>query len=838
MYKIAKVLFLAFAFVSTLYLQDSFAQSKKKKPKSEREVIRESVHSRDSLLQTLSKTDTSVSQLLQHISQYITNFNQINNNLAQGLDTIDASQQLPRIASRISRIQTLANTKKSSTLRYLFVLRDNLDHIQSKLEDFQSGLDDVSTRLIQNQHDLLRCSKDTLLNVVPQDSVLRITFYDRLGQLRTLYQKTDAINRANLLKVNLLQNKVSVQYAAVLDETDQIDARVTRFFNRAVDGEFGYIWQVDTAYNNLNSSIKGTVALNQIQLYYFMKNGSAIHLIALAFFLIILGWIFYNKAKSSRQLDNPEVLLDKPNYIYTTPIISALLVTTTISPYFYDHPPVSFLEIVFLISAILVLILIRRNFSGSLFNYLHLLFWLAFLYSISNLFVQITNFDRLATFVLSALSIFFTILFYKKIKQSPDGQLPRTSLVVKLFVVLQILSMVLNFFGNFSLAKIVGITAVFNLWMLVNLYFVVQIIIQGLFLQFRPNKEKDTFVNLIDYNTLQKKFQSVLNTFAALLWIFFLLQNLNIDDWVHDYLTDLLSQSRSIGGASFTFGGFVVFIIVIWLSTLMAKIISFFYDVATQHATDIDALKKKNRASTLLIRIGVFTIGFLLAVAASGFPIDKLTIIFSAFGVGIGFGLQNIVNNLVSGMILAFEKPIQIGDIIEVSNQAGTIKEIGIRSSRLATHEGAEVIIPNGDLISQHVINWTLSNNNRRAELIVGAAYGSDIQKIKNLLKDMLESRDDIMTKPAPAVFLHNLSESSVDFRIFFWAADISNFLELKSKVLADIYDRFNKEGIEIPFPQRDVNLHFKDENPFKSLNPGDKEGSRANINKTPPEEG
>ena len=89
-------------------------------------------------------------------------------------------------------------------------------------------------------------------------------------------------------------------------------------------------------------------------------------------------------------------------------------------------------------------------------------------------------------------------------------------------------------------------------------------------------------------------------------------------------------------------------------------------------------LKKKNRASTLLIRIGVFTVGFLLAVAASGFPIDKLTIIFSAFGVGIGFGLQNIVNNLVSGMILAFEKPVQIGDIIEVGGHAGTIKEIGI----------------------------------------------------------------------------------------------------------------------------------------------------------------
>jgi potassium efflux system protein len=89
-----------------------------------------------------------------------------------------------------------------------------------------------------------------------------------------------------------------------------------------------------------------------------------------------------------------------------------------------------------------------------------------------------------------------------------------------------------------------------------------------------------------------------------------------------------------------------------------------------------------------------------------------LTIIISAFGIGIGFGLQNIVNNLVSGLILAFEKPIQIGDIIEVGNRSGTMKEIGVRSSKILTSDGSEVIIPNGDLFPQHVVNWTLSNNN------------------------------------------------------------------------------------------------------------------------------
>ena len=201
----------------------------------------------------------------------------------------------------------------------------------------------------------------------------------------------------------------------------------------------------------------------------------------------------------------------------------------------------------------------------------------------------------------------------------------------------------------------------------------------------------------------------------------------------------------------------------------------------------------------MLIRIGVFTIGFLLAVAASGFPLDKLTIIFSAFGVGIGFGLQNVTNNLVSGMILAFEKPIQIGDIIEVNNRMGTVKEIGIRSSKLATPEGSEVIIPNGDLISQNVVNWTLSNTNRQVEILISVAIGTEIAKVTKTLKDLLSNRNDIMTQPEPQIFLSSLTDKSIDFKVQFWAADISDYLELRSRVLVNIAESFNREGILFP---------------------------------------
>jgi len=241
--------------------------------------------------------------------------------------------------------------------------------------------------------------------------------------------------------------------------------------------------------------------------------------------------------------------------------------------------------------------------------------------------------------------------------------------------------------------------------------------------------------------------------------------------------------------------------------------------------------------------MAVFSIGFLLAVAASGFPLDKLTIIISAFGVGIGFGLQNIVNNLVSGLILAFEKPIQIGDIIEVDGASGTMTAIGIRSSKILTGDGSEIIIPNGDLISHHVINWTLSNTNRQVSLLIQTAYGVDIDKIKELLKTLLTKRDDIMDSPSPSVFVNNVTDSFVEFKAFFWVADIATMSELKSRVLTAIYREFIDQKVDLPGAQKDFYLHFPDGlPPALSADTKVKEEKNAGpakkgTNKTPPDQ-
>jgi len=831
------IIFLLLAFSS----YNSFAQDKKKKPETaKRETEKQKMHSRDSLLRSFNKSDTSINSLLQRIEQYTTTFNQINNNLAEGIDTADISQGFPPALKRINKIDSLTNTHKSSTLRYLFVLRDNLDHLQGDLEGWQTGLEDISTKLVQNQNELIKFTKDTSLKIVPADSLIREAFFLQRKNVRELFHRTDSVNRANLLKVNLLQDKIAVAYTKTLDESDHIDTKIKRFALKAIDGESDYIWNTGLQYNDFKSALSSTIRLNKILFNYFIKNETYTHYLGVLFLVLVFCWIIYVRTKTLRQHENPETILNEANYISKYPIAGALLIAIAIVPYFYDHPPVVFLETFFLVAIVTALYLVKKDFERCCFTFLHRLFWLTIIYGTSNLFIQISNIDRYVILILSIASLVTGFSFYKHVKKTPDEHLPYTKLALKIFIGLQFLSLILNITGRFSLAKIIGVTAVFNLWFLVILFFVVQVIIQGLFLQFQVKKDGNSILNWIDYTIVQKKFKGVLITLASLLWLFFLLQNLNIDDWAGDNIGDLLGQSRTVGGSSFTFGGFVIFIAVIWLSSIVSRIVSYFYDVSAQRVSDLSVAKKKNRTSTLLIRLGVFSIGFLLAVAASGFPLEKLTIIISAFGIGIGFGLQNIVNNLVSGLILAFEKPIQIGDIIEVDNRSGTMKEIGIRSSKILTSDGSEVIIPNGDLISHHVVNWTLSNSNRRIELIAAAAYGCDIDKVKTLLKDLLSNRDDIMSTPGPSVFLHALSESAVEFRIFFWAADISTTLELKSRILADIHQAFIDSGIAIPSTKKDLYLHFPDGEPLlkqETKATEEKKSVKKDTNKNDPDQ-
>jgi len=310
-------------------------------------------------------------------------------------------------------------------------------------------------------------------------------------------------------------------------------------------------------------------------------------------------------------------------------------------------------------------------------------------------------------------------------------------------------------------------------------------------------------------NYLEERAIKIINFGAITLWLYFMLKIINIERPIVNGLTSFFTDKIQIGSASFSLGSIVLFFLIIWLSIIISKMIRI---ILEQDILDKFSLAKGvPHTIAVMVRYSLITIGVLLAVTAVGMPLDRLTILFGAFGVGIGFGLQNIFNNLVSGLILLFERPIQIGDTIEVGQLMGHVKSIGIRASNIRTFEGAEVIVPNGQLISNEVVNWTLSDQQRRIEVIAGVAYGSDPHKVRELLLKALEEHPEVIKDPSPNVFFNDLGENSLDFRLLFWTSNFDDWIRIRSDVLFKVYDVLKEAGIEIPFPQMDLHLRSVD---------------------------
>jgi small-conductance mechanosensitive channel len=198
---------------------------------------------------------------------------------------------------------------------------------------------------------------------------------------------------------------------------------------------------------------------------------------------------------------------------------------------------------------------------------------------------------------------------------------------------------------------------------------------------------------------------------------------------------------------------------------------------------------------TRLVLLGA---GYLLAVAASGLPVDKITIVLGALGVGIGLGLQNIVNNFVSGIILIFDRPLKVGDSIQVGDKSGRVKEIGLRSSTLFTPDGAEVIIPNGDMLSQSIINWTLSNTFKRVELSLSITTTEDRDTVTTLIKDTILSADRVLKKREPVILLEKMDDEGFDLKVYFWSEDVNKAELLTSEVRYLIYVALRDKNIKV----------------------------------------
>jgi potassium-dependent mechanosensitive channel len=288
----------------------------------------------------------------------------------------------------------------------------------------------------------------------------------------------------------------------------------------------------------------------------------------------------------------------------------------------------------------------------------------------------------------------------------------------------------------------------------------------------------------------------VLGVAGTLVWATVALRLFGLSAPLYRTLAGVLGAELKLGSLVISLGDVLAFVLTIVGAMLLARAIE--RVLADDVYPRLGTARGASYAVSTILRYSILSLGFLTAVSAMGFDMDRLTVLIGAFGVGIGFGLQNVINNFVSGLILLFERPIQIGDAIEVDGVSGTVYRIGIRASVVRTFEGADVTIPNGNLLSQRLVNWTMSDRHRRIEITFSVPYGTDPDAVFDALGEAAAENAHILAEPAPQPLFTGFNEKLLDFSLRAWVADNDQWVRARSDLVRSVQRRLSKRGIEV----------------------------------------
>ena len=535
-------------------------------------------------------------------------------------------------------------------------------------------------------------------------------------------------------------------------------------------------------------------------------------------FLILLAVLWRGRRAASHwNADDPTI--GTVVEVFNRPFSSALVISCFAAPWIYEEATPALMRLVAVVAIAPVVRLIRPSLDRSVAPMLYVFGALFLIDAIRSVIASAPLFEHLAFLaeMLVASAATFWVL---------RARGPRAVVVPEVDVMesgaLRIFGRILfaAFAGAFVLGSLgyVGLGRLIGAGALGSAYFGLAIlaglqVTKGLLAVLLRSRPLGLLSSVQQARAaLERRLVRILRWIGVLVWIAATLASLTLLPSVASTVRRTLTAQWGWGAIHTSLGDLAIFALTIWLSFVVAAAVRLL--LSEDVFPRVRLAKGLPLAMSLVVQYVLVLSGFTLALAALGVDLTKLTILAGAFGVGAGLGLQNLVNNFASGLILLFERPLHLGDVVQVTGVGGEVRHIGARATLVRTADGAEVFIPNSQLLSQNVTNWTYSDLRRRIVLPVKVAYGTTPKQLSELLTAIAGKHPLVLEQPAPAVVLMGFGESSLDFELRVWTDRFGDAEMIQSDLADAVYAGLAEARIDLPVPRRDVRLWRADEPP------------------------
>ena len=674
----------------------------------------------------------------------------------------------------------------------------------------------------------LRIIQDNLKS--RSDQIIEIT--DELGEYLSIWQETrddgienkssaeviesidEVIETINSISINvimrsdslfLIQKKLTDQALIIDDVIHEILIRQKNLQSNYFIIDSPEIWNAKdslSTYAAVKASVNEGVSHDITTLWDYLMRNRATLFSQILFLLILLILFIHLNRKWIKKMDPKKSNLNKNTLaILSNPIASVLAIGILISVFFYTNNPPFFGELAIILILTIAVYLLPKLSVKRLRLLLFLLLVLLVI-SLAGNYIGIKSFGTRIASAFSALIMVF-ILFDFRFNRAFESYFNRKrskliSSAIYLFLILTVFGFVANIIGSVNLADFVLSGVILSTVFAAITWLAVEVFASIFLLLAREDPKKEIHTLSSFKLMLQKRLRILLNWSGFILWVYLTLVGFNVIKYVSDLLTDFMEIKWEVGELTISLGGIFSFLIILIFTAIITKIIS---NVLKDDWVENTVLPKgSSPAISMVLRILVTTVGLYLAASAAGIDLSQLGFILGALSVGIGFGLQSVVLNFIAGLILAFERPIHVGDVVKVDMEMGIVSEIGIRASKLKVWDGTVVIIPNGDLVSKKVVNYTLEDVKRRTKIHIRTAIDANPREVMELLTSVANDHPKTLDDPRGKTYFTGYGDTSLDFFLYFWTL-FEDGLSTRSEVLLQVHEKLKEAGIDVPIP-------------------------------------